>query len=492
MKDLLELIPGDIGRPVEHLAQKFTDERLLEDARAVLAGAMAQEAEVLSHSGRWYLRRALQPLSEGDRIGGVIVTFTDVSPRKRVELELESANTRLQEALRSSEALRDEAERANRSKDDFIATISHELRTPLNTIRLWSRMLAEGKLSARDAARGAEVLERSALAQQKLIDDLLDLSRMSHGQLRLDLEDTRLVEVVEAAIAQTMPLAQARRIQLAADLADGADTVRADADRIQQVVWNLLTNAVKFTPTDGRVAVSLRPAGDCMELEVRDSGIGIDPEFLPFVFDRFRQGVKGPRRQGGLGLGLSIAKQLVELHGGTITAHSDGPGRGAAFRVRLPLRSPAAAVADVPVASTMSPGERPDLSRVEVLVVDDEAGAREALARLLEQYGAAVRAVGSCAAAREAVSLHCPDVIVADIGMPGEDGYSLLRDLRREERQRHGRRIPALAVTAFAQPEDRQRALAATFDEHLPKPVDPDRLVAAVAALAKAAAYNPV
>lgn len=403
--------------------------------------------------------------------------------------ELVIANTRLRDEVRSSEALRQEAEHANRSKDEFIATVSHELRTPLNTIRLWSRMLAEGKLSEDDAAQGAKILERSALAQQQLIDDLLDLSRMSRGQLRLELKDTRLVEAVEAAVAQAVPLAQARQIQLAADLAEGLDPVQADADRIQQVAWNLLTNAVKFTPCGGRIDVRLHRAGERMELQVSDTGIGIEPEFLPFVFDRFRQGAIGTaRRQSGLGLGLAIAKQLVELHGGTIAAESRGAGQGALFRVWLPLGRPAGAIQES--AGARRATRLPDLSRVEVLLVDDEPSAREALARLLEQCGAMVRSVGSCAAAREAMRQHRPDVIVADIGMPGEDGYSLVRRLRREEQERHQRRIPALAVTAFARLEDRQRALAASFDDHLPKPVDPDRLLAAVALLAGSKASN--
>jgi signal transduction histidine kinase len=252
--------------------------------------------------------------------------------------ELESSNVRLREQLRSSETLREEAERANRSKDEFIATVSHELRTPLNTIRLWSRMLAEGKLSEGDAMQGAKVLERSALAQQQLVEDLLDVSRMSRGELRLELKNSQLIEIVEAALAQTAQLAQTSRVRLYSDLAGGSDPVRADADRIQQVASNLLTNAVKFTPAGGRVDVRLQRLGNRMELEVRDTGIGIDPEFLPFVFDRFRQGgARSARRQGGLGLGLSIAKQIVQLHGGSIYAESRGKGQGATFRVRLPL-----------------------------------------------------------------------------------------------------------------------------------------------------------
>jgi signal transduction histidine kinase/CheY-like chemotaxis protein len=397
---------------------------------------------------------------------------------------LQFANARLRQALDASEARRADAERENRRKDEFIATVSHELRTPLNTIRLWSRMLAEGNLSADDAARGAKVLERSALAQQQLIEDLLDLTRMSRGQLRLELRNIRLAEAVEAAVAQTMPLAQERRIGLTTDLAGGTGMVRADADRIQQVAWNLLTNAVKFTPSGGRVEVRLRRTEESMELEVRDTGIGIDPQFLPFVFDRFRQGAAGgARRQGGLGLGLAIAKQLVELHGGAIHAESGGPGEGALFRVCLPLTR---VQGDLPEAG--GAGRRPaapNLSRIEVLLVDDEPSAREALARLLEQYGATVRAVASCAAARQAVTLQRPDVIVADVGTQEDDGYSLMRALRREQRERHERRIPALAVTACARRGNRKRALAASFDEYLPKPLDPDRLLAAVAGLAK-------
>jgi CheY-like chemotaxis protein len=270
--------------------------------------------------------------------------------------------------------------------------------------------------------------------------------------------------------------------------------MRSGSARIQQVAWNLLTNAVKFTPPGGRVDVRLHRAGGRMELEVRDTGIGIDAQFLPFVFDRFRQGaVCAGRRQSGLGLGMSIAKHLVELHGGTIAAESRGPGTGALFRISLPLSRASGEVADIADIADMAGSDDrrpalPNLSRIEVLLVDDEPAAREALARLLEQYGARVRAVGSCAAARRAVTQLRPDVIVADIAMPEEDGYSLMRGLRRDERERHVRRIPALAVTGCARLEDRQRALAASFDDHLPKPVDPDRLLTAVAALARSTA----
>jgi signal transduction histidine kinase len=285
------------------------------------------------------LRPAVAPVASISAPAGGEADLATLNGLLRARLfELESSNARLREELRSSQTLREEAERANRSKDEFIATVSHELRTPLNTIRLWSRMLAEGKLSEGDAMQGAKVLERSALAQQQLVEDLLDVSRMSRGELRLELRNSQLIEVVEAALAQTTLLAQTYRVRVYADLAGGADPVRADADRIQQVAWNLLTNAVKFTPAGGRVDVQLQRMGNRMELEVRDTGVGIDPEFLPFVFDRFRQGGSyTARRHGGLGLGLSIAKRIVELHGGSICAESRGKGQGARFRVRLPL-----------------------------------------------------------------------------------------------------------------------------------------------------------
>jgi CheY-like chemotaxis protein/two-component sensor histidine kinase len=320
------------------------------------------------------------------------------------------------------------------------------------------------------------MIDRAALAQQQLIDDLLDVSRMATGQLRLALRDTALVSVVENAIEAVRPLAAAHRIALTAELSPEVGTVYIDPDRIQQVIWNLLANAVKFTHDGGRVEIHLRRQNGTVEIEVADSGIGIRPEFLPHVFDRFRQGNAGAaRRYGGLGLGLAIAKQLTELHGGTITAHSDGEGHGAAFTVHLPLERRFTAT-----SLPAPPPTKPDASTlqgVDLLLVEDDPMAREATARLLEQYGAVVRAVGSAALAREAFEHRRPDMIVADIGMPDEDGCALLAQLRRVEEQQRSVRVPAIAVTAFARTEDRERALAAGFDEYLTKPVEAERLV---------------
>jgi hypothetical protein len=320
------------------------------------------------------------------------------------------------------------------------------------------------------------MVDRAALAQQQLIDDLLDVSRMASGQLRLTPRDTQLVGAVEAAIEAIRPAAESRKIALDSELSIEVGSVYVDPDRIQQVVWNLLANAVKFTPEGGRVAVRLRRVNGTVEIEVADTGKGIRADFLPHVFDRFRQGDTGAaRRFGGLGLGLAIAKQLVELHGGMITAHSDGEGRGATFTVYLPLERRYSGPEEAEPA--IAQREAGELTGLDVLLIEDEAMAREASKRLLEQHGAQVRAVGSAASAREAFEVRRPDVVVADIGMPDEDGYVLIKHLRRLEQERHTARVPAVAVTAFARSEDRQRALAAGFDEHLPKPVDPERLI---------------
>ena len=329
-------------------------------------------------------------------------------------------------------------------------------------------------MTASQVSEGGKIVDRAALAQQQLIDDLLDVSRMASGQLRLAMRDTMLIDAVEAAIEAIHPLSDARRIELTTDLSDEVGTVHVDPDRIQQVVWNLLANAVKFTPEGGRVHVRVSRVDGTVEIEVRDSGIGIAPDFLPQVFDRFRQAEQGPtRRFAGLGLGLAIAKQLVELQGGTITAHSEGEGRGATFTVYLPLerRAESAPVPQGLLDETLS------VRGADLLLIEDDLAARTATQLLLEQRGATVRSVESAMQAREAILARRPDVVIADIGMRDEDGYTFIEGLRRTERQDHLPRIPAVAVTAFARIEDRERALAAGFDDHLPKPLDPERLM---------------
>lgn len=404
---------------------------------------------------------------------------------------LERAESRLSEALRTAEHLHSKAAEANRAKDEFISTVSHELRTPLNTIRLWSRLLANGKVGLSQVAEGARVIDRAVAAQRQLIDDLLDVSRMSAGQLRLRLRDSGIAAVVQSAIDAVRAQVESRQIELASVIDPDAGSLYVDADRIQQVIWNLLINAVKFTPEGGRIDVRLQRVGSVVEIEVRDTGVGIPPDFLPHVFERFRQRDGGiTRRHGGLGLGLSIAKELVELHGGTISARSPGEGKGAAFLVRLPVVAHVEQH-DTPPSRGAEPGAQ-DLGGVEVLVIEDEELTRNATMQLLAQHNARVRTASTAAQARAALEHRPrPDVIVADIGMPDEDGYRLLESVRRVERERHLTRVPAIAVTALAQHDDRERALAAGFDLHLAKPVDPDDLLEAIRQLGHREAQAP-
>jgi two-component system CheB/CheR fusion protein len=393
----------------------------------------------------------------------------------RDHTELTQAREYLHEALRTSEELRLSAESANHAKDDFISTVSHELRTPLNTIRLWAGLFLGGKVTARNIDAGFQAIDRAAKAQQALIDDLLDASRMASGKLRLALRETRLAEVVQGAIDAVLPSATARSIKLEARLSDEVGVVRADPDRIQQVVLNLLSNAVKFTPSGGAIEIELSRDAGAVQIIVRDNGIGIRPDFLPLVFDRFKQAEAVTSRQhAGLGLGLAIARELVELHGGAISAHSEGEGRGSTFSVRLPL----ARRQELPVANgDTDASTEAKLAGMQVLIVEDESAAAEAMWQFLEAAGARVRIATSAASAREALALQRPNVMVCDIGLPGEDGYQLLNSIRKREGEWHTPRVGAVAVTAFAGDEDRRRALEAGFDEHVPKPVDPGQLI---------------
>jgi two-component system, chemotaxis family, CheB/CheR fusion protein len=433
---------------------------------------------------RWHMRKdgtrfwASGVLTVARDVNGVTHGFVKVM---RDQTERKETDARLQEALRSARQLRARAEGANRAKDEFISTVSHELRTPLNTIRLWSRIFVDGKVQAHHIVEGGKIIDRAALAQQQLIDDLLDVSRMASGQLRLAMRDTMLIDAVEAAVETIHSLADGRRITLTTDLSDEVGIVHIDPDRIQQVVWNLLANAVKFTPEGGRVHVRVARVDGTVEIEVRDTGIGIHEEFLPHVFDRFRQAEQGAsRRFAGLGLGLSIAKQLIELQGGTVTARSEGMGRGATFTVYLPLERRLASDQD---KESILHGEAASLRGADLLLVEDETAARAATHFLLEQRGATVRSAQSAAQARQALTVRRPDAIIADIGMPDEDGYAFLRALRRFEQEQGLPPVPAVAVTAFARPADRDCALGAGFNEHLSKPVDPDELVAVLAQL---------
>jgi signal transduction histidine kinase/ActR/RegA family two-component response regulator len=407
---------------------------------------------------------------------------------------VEAARRRQMEALvaverelrESEQAARASAEAANRAKDEFLATLSHELRTPLTAILGWARLMTTEMLDPAAARRAAEVIERNALMQAQLIDDLLDVSRIISGKLHIDMQRVDLVPVMEAALDAVRAAAHAKGIQLHLVLDAAAGPVAGDAARLQQVVWNLLSNAIKFTPAGGRVEVRLeRAAAGRARLVVSDSGEGIAPGFLPHVFERFRQAEgSGARRHGGLGLGLAIVRHLVERHGGTVRADSPGPGQGATFSVELPVldlvsaeagaRGPAA-----PVARAMA-----DLGGIGILVVDDDEDARSLTTAVLRGCGAAVTAVASVAEALAAIERLRPAVLVADLAMPGRDGFDLIDEVRRLPRGRGGATL-AIALSAYASLEDRRRALAAGFDVHLSKPFEPAELAAVVARLSR-------
>jgi PAS domain S-box-containing protein len=383
------------------------------------------------------------------------------------------------------------AEEAARAKDEFLATVSHELRTPLTAILGWARMLQGGTLDERMAGRALDAIERNAESQNQLIGDLLDFSRIISGRMRLDVGRVELPAVVEAAIDVVSLAADAKGIRLQTTLDPNAGPVSGDRERLQQVMWNLLSNAVKFTPKGGRVQVRLTRVNSSVEIAISDTGQGISPEFLPYVFDRFRQADQTTtRRQAGLGLGMAITKHLVELHGGTIRAESPGEGQGTTFIVKLPVMIVHGAE-HFPEANAGRRTERQDQPRpaelarldgVSVLVVDDERDARELLTTILMQSGAAVTSASGAGEALAKLRLSKPDLLVSDIEMADEDGYSLIRKVRTLEDGR-GRRIPAIALTAHARPSDRLRALSEGYQMHIPKPVEPAELVLAIANL---------
>ncbi|MFT3775161.1 MAG: PAS domain S-box protein [Minicystis sp.] len=401
----------------------------------------------------------------------------DITERKRAEAEREHL-------LTSERAARAEAERAARMKDEFVATVSHELRTPLNAILGWASMLQKGTLDAAAAARAVEVIMRNTRAQAQLIEDLLDASRIVTGKLRLDVQKVDLAKVIENAIAAVQLSADAKRVRLVKTLDVQAGAVHGDPTRLEQVVWNLLANAIKFTPKGGSAHVILCREGSRAEVIVEDTGQGIAEDFLPHVFERFRQADGSASRQhGGLGLGLALVKHLVEQHGGTIRAESEGEGKGATFTVSLPL-----AVAVRQEAEGPTPFEAcASLKGLKVLVVDDEEDARDLVRRILEDCDAHVVSVGSAAEALETLPRFRPHVMLSDIGMPELDGYHLMHAVRSLAPQ-HGGRTPAVALTAFSRPEDRRRALRAGYQTHLSKPIDQTELVLAIANLALPAA----
>ncbi|HEX7317528.1 MAG TPA: ATP-binding protein [Pyrinomonadaceae bacterium] len=428
-------------------------------------------------------------IAEDGRVIGTLTVIEDVTERVAREAELQAQVDARTRALAREKAAREEAEEANRLKDEFLATVSHELRTPLTAILGWSNMLLAGRLDGELHDRALDIIHRNAQAQNQLISDLLDVSRIISGKLRLDLRTVELPAIIEAAVEATRPAAEAKGVRLTTALDPRSGPINGDADRLQQVVWNLLTNAIKFTDAGGEIAVTLRSIDTRVEIIVRDTGIGIAPEFLPYIFDRFRQADPGTNRiHGGMGLGLSIVRQLVELHGGTVRAESEGEGKGSTFTVSLPFvnfrRGPERGERVPPGAITLPEIScPPSLQGLRVLAVDDEADTREMIRAVLEHCKMEVITAASAEEALEALAQSRPDVLISDVGMPGEDGYALIAKVRALPPERGGR-IPAAALTAYVRAEDRVKVLRSGFQLHVPKPLEPNELVAVVANLA--------
>ncbi len=423
-----------------------------------------------------HLAWQMSGLPSGHRIAMV----NDIGDQLRYEQEREAI-------LQSERNARMEAEHANRLKDDFLATLSHELRTPLTAIVGWSQLLNMGDIDESTLREGLETIERNALAQSQMIADLLDVARITSGKIRLEIEQVYPAEILEAAIRAVLPAADAKEIRLVKALDPMAGPISGDASRLQQVFWNLLTNAIKFTPKQGRVHIALHRRKSHLEIRVADNGAGLAPELLTSIFERFRQAdASTTREHGGLGLGLAIAKQLVELHGGTIHAESPGPGQGATFIVSIPVAPIHRLESDGALAGSQNDSSRTlnpiSLTGVNILVVEDDADSRTLLRRIISGAGASVAEAASAQHALQILSTAgCPDLIISDVGMPHKDGLQMMQEIRALGFS--VAHLPAIALTAFARAEDRRRSLLAGYQVHLTKPVDPLELTAAIASL---------
>jgi PAS domain S-box-containing protein len=449
---------------------------LLEDAFAGRSAPRPRDTRLVRRDG------TVMPAAVGmrglpgpaDVIDHVMVVVQDITERKRADAQREELLARELEARRQAEA-------ASRAKDSFLAAVSHELRTPLSPILAWCELLRRGPMDPEQAERAIAAIARNAGAQSQLIEDLLDVSRIVSGNIRLELGPIDLVPVIREAVEVVRPNGRAKNVALEVALGDDPCHVSGDGDRLRQVFWNLLTNAVKFTSTGGTVRIALERDPAFARITVADTGQGISPEFLPHVFEPFRQGDPTPtRRHGGLGIGLAIVRELVGLHGGSVRADSTGEGAGAVFTVQLPRLPPGLALATRPVEAK----PHVPLDGLRVLVVDDDPDSNEAVRALLASVGAEVRTAGSARQALEVLAQWLPDLLVSDIAMPGEDGYALLARLRAEDSPHRG--VPAVALTAYAGPEDREQMLSAGFQAHVPKPVRTAELMSAVEAAARA------
>lgn len=496
-----------IGRNLLAAYPELLDRRLDKYYTEALAG----QAHLLSHRLHRYLlpmplhaedatfafmqqSARIAPLLENQQVIGTITVIDDVTERIAYEAQLIQLFDR-------ERAARKEAETANRAKDEFIATVSHELRTPLNAIAGWVQILGKQGLDADFFTQGLETIERNVKSQARIIEDILDISRIITGKLKLEVTRVNLAPLLEAAMDTVRLAADAKAIGLQLILDCPEAEVAGDANRLQQIIWNLLSNAIKFTPKGGTVTISLAVSDAQAEIQVSDNGKGIEAEFLPFVFDRFRQADSTSTRQhGGLGLGLAIVRHLVEIHGGMVWANSPGKQQGATFSIRLPLlrshdpepvsidheAQDSAAAEEIPVRGSnhKSNHQRISLQGHRILIVDDDSDAREMLTILLTQQGAEIRASHSSKEALKVLTQWQPHVMVSDIGMPGEDGYSLIEQLRALE-VADGGSIPAIALTGYASPTDKEKLLSVGYQLHISKPVDIDELIKAIAGLVK-------
>ena len=473
-QSILRIIPAD-------LASEETDfiNRIRKGERVV-----HHETRRLRKDGKTiHVSLTVSPIRDADgEIIGASKIARDITDKKILEQQAADA---LEDARRA----RYQAELASRAKDEFLAMVSHELRTPLTSVVGWVRMLRSGNLTPERVEQALEVIDRNVRSQAQLIEDLLDISRITMGKLRLDVRPVQPAAVINTAVESLRLAADARRIRIQTVLDSHAGPVAGDFERLQQVVWNLLSNAIKFTPKGGRVQVVLERVNSHIEIRVSDTGRGVKPEFLPFIFDRFSQSEPSTTRtHGGLGMGLAISKAIMELHGGTITAYSEGEGKGSTFAISIPI---------MPVNKQQLPLDRvhprawteisvecpPEISGLKILVVDDDSDTCDMIRAVLEQCGGQVHTATDADAALDAFSTWKPAVLISDIGLPEVDGYELLRRIREHEKH-SGSRVPAVALTAFARIEDRVKALAAGYQMHVAKPVEPGELLAIVASLA--------
>ncbi|MFB2836575.1 PAS domain-containing protein [Floridanema evergladense] len=488
-----EFIPSDNVEEYRQYSGFHPDGKLYQPEEWPLARSLAtgeiitgEEIKILRGDGSYgFIEVSSAPIC--DRAGKIVagvVTFHNITDRKQAEKERE-------QLLAREQAAREESEAANRTKDEFLAVLSHELRSPLNPILGWAKLLRTRQMDREKTAQALETIERNAKLQAQLVEDLLDVSRILRGKLSLNISPVNLANVIEAAIETVRLAAVAKSIQIETNFPDRIDLVTGDANRLQQVIWNLLSNAVKFTPIGGKVEVKLEEVNQQAQIQVIDNGKGIKSDFIPYVFDYFRQADSTTTRKfGGLGLGLAIVRQVVELHGGTVFAASEGEGRGAIFTVKLPLLNRVNKSIELKNNSDLAINTNNlPLTGVKILLVDDEADVRQLIGFVLEEYGATITVVSSAKEALTAFNESLPDILVSDIGMPEMDGYMLIEKLRSLPAEKGGE-VPAIALTAYAGEVNEQKAFSSGFQKHIAKPVEPEILMQAITSLVKSTNLN--